>query len=114
MPDDTGGQRLEVVVRDNPEEHRYEAILEETLVGIATYELSDGVMVFPHTVVPPEWEGRGVADQIVQFALDDVRARGLQALPACSFVVAWVKRHPDYIDLVPPGERQRVERRSRR
>ncbi len=81
MHEETGTERLEVVVRDNPEEQRYEAILDGTVAGIATYELRDGVMVFPHTVVPPEWEGRGVADQIVHFALDDVRARGLQALP---------------------------------
>ena len=113
MHEETGAERLEVVVRDNPEEHRYEATLDDTLVGIAAYELHDGVMVFPHTVVPREWEGRGVADRIVRFALDDVRARGLQALPACSYVVAWVMRHPDYIDLVPPDERQRFERPSR-
>ena len=105
---------LEVAVRENVEESRYEATHDDALVGIASYELRDGVMAFTHTLVPPEWEGRGVADQIVRFALDDVRSRDLQALPACSFVVAWIAAHPEYLALVPPDDRHRLERRSRR
>lgn len=114
MDGDAFPARLEVVVRHHPEEQRYEATVGEDLVGIASYEMRDGAMAITRTLVPPEWEGRGVADQLVRFALDDVRARGLQAVPACSFVVVWLKRHSEYADLVPPQERHRLERRSRR
>ena len=32
-------------------------------------------------------------------ALDDVRERGLKALPVCGFVQGFIARHPDYADL---------------
>ena len=43
----------------------------------------------------------GVASQLVRWALDDVRARGLVLVPVCPFVKAFIARHPDeYGDLV--------------
>jgi predicted GNAT family acetyltransferase len=32
--------------------------------------------------------------------LDDVRRRGMEVLPICPFVAAYVKRHPEYTDLL--------------
>jgi hypothetical protein len=26
-------------------------------------------------------------------------------LPFCPYVSAWIRKHPEYTDLVPPGER---------
>ena len=108
----SGGQedeRIEVVVRDRPARGRYEAMVGDRVVGVATYELRPGAVAFTHAVVLPEWEGRGVGDRLARTALDDARDRGLQAVPACSFIAAWIGRHPDYLDLVPPEERHRVE-----
>jgi uncharacterized protein len=33
-------------------------------------------------------------------ALDDIRSRGLQVVPLCPFVAAYIRRHPEYEDLV--------------
>lgn len=44
-------------------------------------------------------EGLGIGGRLVREALDDVRAQGLQVLPICPFVQAWLARHPDYADL---------------
>jgi predicted GNAT family acetyltransferase len=35
---------------------------------------------------------------VVKEALDDTRRRGFKIVPACSFVVAYVRRHPEYRD----------------
>jgi predicted GNAT family acetyltransferase len=56
--------------------------------------------VFTHTEVQPEAEGKGVASELIRRALDDVRRRGLSAVPLCPFVRAFIARHPDYQDLV--------------
>ena len=48
--------------------------------------------------MPPEDEGKGYASQLVKEALDDTRGAGLKIQPACSFVVAYVRRHPEYRD----------------
>ena len=51
---------------------------------------------FWHTYVPPELRGRGIADELVRHALEDVRQRGLRVIPSCWFVRAYIDRHPEY------------------
>ncbi|ROS79184.1 GNAT family N-acetyltransferase [Cellulomonas sp. PhB143] len=84
-----------------PERSRYEARVEDgTVIGTADYVRRDGVVEFPHTVVPPQHEGRGVASALARRALDDARAEGLGVVPTCWFFDGWIERHPDYQDLV--------------
>jgi uncharacterized protein len=64
------------------------------------YRLEPGVIELVHTDVAPKWEGKGVGGALVKGALDDVRARGLKMRPFCPFVRAYIKRHPEYQDLV--------------
>ncbi|MGD9995415.1 MAG: GNAT family N-acetyltransferase [Ilumatobacteraceae bacterium] len=89
-----------VDVTDNPVRMRYEIHVGETLAGIATYRRHEGKVEFLHTEVDHEFEGRGLAGQLARGALDDVRARGLRAVPLCPFIASWIERHPDYADLV--------------
>ena len=53
-----------------------------------------------HTEVAPQYEGHGLGDQLVAYALDDVRTRGLRIVPVCPFVAAYLRRHTEYEDLV--------------
>ena len=91
---------MTIEVRDNTDESRFEAALDGTPLGFAYYRLQPGRVVFTHTEVLPEAEGKGVASTLVRWALDDVRRRGLQIVPRCPFVAAYLKRHPEYADLV--------------
>jgi predicted GNAT family acetyltransferase len=69
--------------------------------AVADYGLSgDGTMMFTHTEVPRQHTGRGVASRLIKFALDDARERGRKVLPYCSFVSAYIRRHPEYKELV--------------
>jgi predicted GNAT family acetyltransferase len=95
--DATGG---DVTVTDVPERRRYEASLGGRAVGLAAYRRDGGTVVFTHTEVDPAAEGRGVGAALARAALDDVRARGLRAVPACPFIAGWIERHPEYADLV--------------
>ncbi len=91
----------EPVITDNPEQSRYEAHLDGVYAGRADYELGDDVIAFTHTVVEPQFEGRGVAGALVRTALDAVRADGTrQVVPQCPYVKVWIEKHPDYLDLV--------------
>lgn len=91
----------DVRVQNNPEKNRYEVFEDGQLAGFAEYMLSNGLVTFTHTEVDPAFEGKGLASQLVQFAMDDVRATGeRQVLPICPYVTAWLKRHPDYLDIV--------------
>jgi len=76
---------------------RYEMQTEHG-VAVAVYQQHGDRRVFTHTEVPPADEGKGYASRVVKEALDDTRRAGLKIQPACSFVVAYVRRHPEYKD----------------
>ena len=82
-------------VRHNAAASRYELDTPHGL-AIVAYREQDGSRIFTHTEVPPQDEGQGLAARVVKAALDDTRARGLKIVPACSYVVAYVLRHPEY------------------
>ncbi len=93
-------------VRDNTAENRYEIAEEDELVGYAEYTVDGEVIAFPHTVTLPGNEGRGVARQLVEFALDDARQRRLSVLPRCWYVRKVIVDQPgNYLDLVPAESR---------
>jgi len=91
---------METLVRDNPDEQRYELLVNGELVGELVYRLRDSRITLLHTEVSPSVEGQGLGGRLVAGALDDIRARGLRVVPVCPFVRAYLRRHPDAADLV--------------
>jgi hypothetical protein len=89
-------------VRHNIAARRFEVTVDDALAR-ADYQLSAGVMRLYHTEVPPALEGRGLAGAIVKAALAHARAEGLRVEPACSYVRAYMKRHPETHDLLVEG-----------
>jgi uncharacterized protein len=86
-------------VVNNPAQHRYELVVEGHLAA-TYYKVSDGVITFIHTEVPPELGGKGVGSQLIKGALDQVRAEGLKVIPECPFVKAYIDKHGEYADLL--------------
>ncbi len=80
-------------------EQRYELVVDDE-VAIAAYEKRGDTVVFTHTVVPPALEGHGVGSRLIQGVLDDVRRNGGHVVAECSFVAAYIERHPDQQDLM--------------
>lgn len=92
----------EVRIGDNPEEHRYEARIGEEgeVRGYVDYHLQPGLMTIMHTDVDRAAEGHGLGSQLVAAVLDEVRSRGLSVLVVCPFAREYIRRHPEYADLV--------------
>jgi uncharacterized protein len=86
-----------MTVRHNAGQSRYELDTEHGL-AVAVYRERGGRSTFTHTEVPPADQGKGIATRLVRAALDDTRRRGFKIVPACSFVAAFVRRHPEYDD----------------
>lgn len=86
-----------MAVIHNAAQKQYEMQTENGL-AIAAYRQQGDSLIFTHTEVPPADEGKGYASKVVKEALDDTRRRGFKIVPACSFVVAYVRRHPEYRD----------------
>lgn len=85
----------------NTDEQRYEILVDGILAGF-TEAREDGsdVVVFPHTVVFEQFEGQGLASELVAGALDDIRVRGKKIIARCPYVARYVEKHSDYADLL--------------
>ena len=67
---------------------------------VCDYRLRDGVMFMTHTEVAPELEGQGIAAELVRTALAHAREHGLKVRPLCSYVQAYMRRHPEVQSLL--------------
>ena len=88
-----------VTVTHNEADGRFEATL-DGVTAFTEYTLARGVMVFTHTEVPPAFEGQGVASKLIRAALERARSEGLAVWPVCPFVRSYIRRHPEFQDLV--------------
>jgi hypothetical protein len=67
---------------------------------VCDYRLREGVMTISHTEVAPELEGQGIAAALVRAALAHARDHGLKVRPLCSYVQAYMRRHPEVQSLL--------------
>lgn len=91
---------------NNAAAHRYELHVAGSLAAFAEYNLLKDAVMFTHTEVLPAYEGQGIGSRLAQFALDDVRRQGLHAIPVCQFIAGYIRRHPEYLDLVTAESRR--------
>lgn len=91
---------MPIDVQRNDERSRYEARVDDRLVGVADFRVDGDTVVFPHTEVLPAMRGQGVGQELVRVALDDVRASGRRVRALCWYVRQFVDEHEEYGDLV--------------
>ena len=82
----------------NPAATRFEIYLNDVLAGFADYADHDKTKTrdFNHTMTFPEFRGRGVAAQVVDYALKETRAAGYTVIPTCWYVDEYISTHPEY------------------
>lgn len=90
---------VEPAVRHDAAAQRFEIILDGHSSEL-TYTREGERIVFTHTFVPPELRGRGVAERLVRAGLAWARGEGKRVVPACSYVDAFIRRHPEFQSLV--------------
>jgi predicted GNAT family acetyltransferase len=86
-------------VRDNIALSRFELDVEGA-VAFANYRRTPGTVIITHTETPRALRGRGIASELVQGALELIRADGSKVVAGCGFVVDYLRRHPEFSDLV--------------
>jgi predicted GNAT family acetyltransferase len=96
-----------LIVRDNPDRHRFEIDLGDGSVAIAEYTLPAGKIMFTHTEVPEAHEGKGIGSALIRHALDAARERGLKVIPICPFFAAYMQKHAEVQDLLDPAWRKK-------
>ncbi|RLP86441.1 MULTISPECIES: GNAT family N-acetyltransferase [unclassified Micromonospora] len=98
---------MQFTVTDAPARERFEARDEAGVVaGVVTYQLTGAIIVYTHTEVDPEFEGKGVGSTLARAVMDDARARGRTVVPLCPFLAEWLVKHPQYEDIVARSTRK--------
>lgn len=92
-----------IEIRDEDSEAAYLVVVDGSPVGRAEYRTIEDRRVFTHTEVDEEYSGMGLANRLVRFALDDMQEQGKSIVPICPFFAAYIRRHPEYDDLVDHG-----------
>jgi predicted GNAT family acetyltransferase len=93
-----------VEIRHDEARHRYELVLADEVIGLSKYRENGEQRVFLHTEVDPEYQGHGLATQLIVWALDDTRAAGKRIVAICPMITAYVAKHHEYDDILDPRD----------
>jgi len=96
-----------VRVENNEEENRFE-VKAGGDVAYVEYDRDGDQIYFTHTEVPQAFEGKGIGKALATTALDFARSEKLEVIPRCPFVASYIRKHPEYLDLVPESSRSLV------
>jgi uncharacterized protein len=86
-------------VRNNKARSRFELDVEGQ-TAFANYRLTPAALVITHTETPRSLRGRSIASELVEGALNMIRAEGQKVVGACGFVADYLDKHPEYADIV--------------
>lgn len=64
------------------------------------YRLYKGDIALMHTEVPDSLAGKGIASALAEYALNHARDHKIPVMVYCPFVSSYLKKHPEYQDLV--------------
>ncbi len=89
----------EIAIKDNKTQHALELWVDgqRSFIG---YDWQDDVVYLVHTEVPEEQNGKGIAAALVEKAFVYLEDQNLKIIPACSYVRAFLKRHPEWERIV--------------
>jgi predicted GNAT family acetyltransferase len=90
---------MDCSVIENAAAHRFEMTIGDALAA-AYYRLENGKVVLIHTEVPQRLSGQGIGSKLAEGVFRLIRETGRQVVVRCSFMAAWVSRHPEVNDLV--------------
>ncbi len=90
----------QTAIVNNTEKMRFEMAFENGETAFVEYKLTPGKISLIHTDVPKDLEGKGIAGALAKYALDFARNQHLRINIYCSYIAAYVKRHPEYDDII--------------
>ena len=86
----------------NEAAHRFEMTV-DGYTAFIDYKEKNGKIWLIHTEAPKELEGKGAATAIIEKTLDYIEKNNYKLIPLCPLVVAYLKRHPEWMRIVDEG-----------
>jgi predicted GNAT family acetyltransferase len=87
--------------RHEPDNRRYTLRIDGELASVVDYAINGKSISFHRTYTAPAHRGKGLAGEIVEFAVNDVEANtDFRVIPMCWYVGDWFERHPERANLL--------------
>lgn len=86
-------------IRQNLDQNRFELSADGS-TAVLEYSLENDTIILRDTRVPPELGGRGIGGLLARAGLEYARENGLKVVVLCSFVTAYIQKHPEYQSLL--------------
>ena len=99
---ETTGSEQQIPVVDNPEAGQFEAHVDGK-TAFVSYIKRGGTIIFTHTEVPKELQGRGLAGVLARGVLERARSEGWRVAVQCPYIKSYIERHPEYQPLLHGG-----------
>ena len=73
---------------------------EQGLTSFADYRRAGDRILIDHVESPPPLRGTGASGRLMEALSAEIRSRGLQITPVCSYAAAWLRRSETYRTLL--------------
>lgn len=92
---------MKILIKDQENKGFAMARIENKRAGVMTYlKPSPEYIIIEHTIVEPEFKGKGVAKMLLNKVVDMARENNLKIEPECSYAAAMFKKLPDIQDVL--------------
>lgn len=95
-------------ITDNTLLHRFE-LQEDGETAFLLYSKSQNSLRLVHTEVPDALRGKGIGSKLVGGVLRLAKQNKLSVVPSCPFVAEYLSRHHEYLPIVEPEFRRRIQ-----
>lgn len=87
---------------DNVTAKQFQFTLDGSIARIEYIKAKEKIYL-THTEVPKGFEGKGIGSELIRQALEYIKTNDLTLIPLCPFVAMYIKRHPEWKELVLKG-----------
>lgn len=92
---------MTLTITHDSDHHQFVAVVDGK-TAMLKYSLSkdERIIDYYSTFVPPELRGQNIGLGLVKFALKYAKENSYKVIPTCSFVQAYINRHPEYNEIL--------------
>lgn len=84
----------------NEELGRYELHVGDKFAFAEYKNYINDVVYMTHTETPNKLKGQGVASELIEKSLQDIKDMGMKVYPLCPFVIAYIRKNPQWKSIV--------------
>lgn len=88
---------MENILKDN---QKFYIQNDDKTIALLEYTIDGKVMSIDHTFVEPELQGKGIAAQLTEKAIEFAKSNDLKIRPLCKYAKYYFSKHPEYSDLI--------------